>query len=197
MKTILGLDIENRPFESERDLPLYISGNYSFKQVIIAGFECVLMKPDGKMGNVESIQKHLAKVKQVCGLPVAINPEQLSAFRRNSFLNHRIPFVTGKQVYLPFMGTYLESLDDKEIRIESFTSSTQAALIRWLLKPEKRIRITDLMKALSYMTMTESRVSKQIGATDCFVIEKDGIANVLTAKSTAKETFRRLETNMN
>lgn len=196
MKTILGLDIENKPFESERNLPLYISGNYRFKQVSIAGFECILMKPDGSMGNVESIQKHLAKVKQVCGLPVAINPDKLSAFRRNSFLNHRIPFVTEKQVYLPFMGTYLEAINENDVRLESFTSSAQVALIRWLLRPAERIRVTNLMEGLGYTTMTESRVAKQLGATACFDIEKDGTANVLTAKYSAKETFLRLKEYM-
>ncbi|BAK47235.1 hypothetical protein CXIVA_12690 [Clostridium sp. SY8519] len=70
------------------------------------------------------------------------------------------------------------------------------ALIRWLLKPEKRIRINELMKNLGYTTMTESRVAKQLGATDCFVIEKDGTANVLAAKYTAKETFLRLKEYM-
>lgn len=196
MKTILGLDIENRPFEYERDLPLYISGNYIFHKVRVAGFECILMKPNGSMGNVESIQKHLARVKQVCGIPVAINPDQLSAFRRNSFLNHRIPFVTEKQVYLPFMGTYLEEMNDNDVRLESFTSSTQVALIRWLLKPAERIRITALMEGLGYTTMTESRVAKQLGATDCFDIEKDGTANVLAAKCSAEETFLRLKEYM-
>ena len=196
MKTILGLDIENKPFESERNLPLYISGNYRFKQVSIAGFECILMKPDGSMGNVESIQKHIAKVKQVCGLPVAINPDQLSAFRRNSFLNHRILFLTEKQVYLPFMGTYLETINENDVRLESFTSSAQVALIRWLLRPAERIRVTDLMEGLGYTTMTESRVAKQLGATACFEIEKDGAANVLTAKYSAKETFLRLKEYM-
>lgn len=196
MKTILGLDIENRPFESERDLPLYISGNYKFHKVCIAGFDCILMKPDGSMGNVESIQKHLARVKQVCGVPAAIYPDQLSAFRRNSFLNHRIPFVTEKQVYLPFMGTYLEEMNDNDVRLELFTSSAQVALIRWLLRPAERIRITDLMEGLGYTTMTESRVAKQLGATDCFDIEKDGTANVLAARYPARETFLRLKEYM-
>ena len=196
METRLGLDIENMPFVFERDLPLYISGNYSFKKVSIAGFECVLMKPDGDMGNVESIQKHLAIVKRICGLPVAIEPDKLSSFRRDSFLDHGIPFVTEKQVFLPFMGTYLESMNDKEVRLEHFTSSAQVALIKWLLEPAERIRIADLMDGFDYTTMTESRVAKQLGATECFEVEKDGTANVLAAKYPAKETFLRLKNHM-
>ena len=193
MKTILGLDIVDKPFEHERDLPLYFKGNYTFRKVSIAGFDCILMAPRGNMGTAESIKKHMARVKQVCGIPVAINPKELSAFRRKSLLENRIPFVTEKQVYLPYLGTYLEDLEEVAINVDAFTVSAQVALIKWLLNPIERVRVADLMEDLGYTTMTQSRVARQLGATDCFTIEKDGASNVLTAKYTAKETFDKLK----
>ena len=196
MKTILGLEIEEKPFAFKKDLPLYISGNYDITQVSISGFDCIFMRPEGGMGKVDSIKKHIAKVEQICGMHAAIHPDHLTSFRRDSFLKNRVPFVTDKQVYLPFMGTQLEASRDEPEVIDSFTAAAQVTLIRWLMDPVNRIRTRDLMNGLGYTLMTESRVAKQLSATGCFHVEKDGNANVLTCDLPAKEVFQRLKKNM-
>ena len=196
MKTILGLQVEEKPFEYKDKLPYFISGNYSFSTMNIAGFDCVFMKPLGSLGTAESVKKHIIKVKEICSMPVAIYPDELSIFRRNSFLTNGIPFVTEKQAYLPFMGTYLEKRDEISVKVDTFTASSQAALVKWLLNPCERIKVTELMKGLGYTNMTESRVAKQLGATDCFDIEKEGTVNVLVARFGAEETFYRLKKYM-
>lgn len=192
MKKILGLDIEEKPFEYEKELPLYIRGNYTCSKVSAADFDFILMKPEGSMGTAESMRKHLATVQKICGMPAAINPDHISAYRRNSFLEHRVPFITEKQIFLPFLGAYLEKCSEADVKPDNLTAAAQVALIRWLLEPSERIRVKDLMEGLGYTTMTESRVAKQLSSTDCFDLEKDGVANVIVSKYPAKETFERM-----
>ena len=192
MENILGLDIENKMLKQGPDLPLFIHANYDIEVVRMAGVDCVIMVPIDDMGTADTIKKHMAIIKEAYDLPVAIRPVQLSTFRRESFIQNRIPFLTEKQVYLPFLGTYLEKRTENPGELTPFTLATQTALIRWLLHPTERIRVTELMKDMGYTPMTMSRVAKQLGTTECFEIEKEGAANVLVAKHSARETYAML-----
>ena len=196
MDIILGVAIDKKPFTKEKSLPLNILANYEIEEGYIGSLEFLLLKPITNLGTVDTIKKHMFTIKQTLHLPIAIYTKELSSFRRNSFIENQIPFISQKQIFLPFLGAYLEEIEEKQNIVDTFTPSTQVAAIRWLLNPLDRIKAIDLMQGLEYTTMTISRIAKQLEATDCFELDKDGVANVLVAKYSAKETFEKLRPYM-
>lgn len=190
MDRILGLPYEELEIEPPRGLPLYITGRYDFRKITIADSDCVFIRPKTGLGTINSIEHQITKITEACNLPVAIQSETMSNYRRKILLEHGVPFVTDTQVFLPFIGTHLQKQHNKQPeRIETFTVAAQIALIKWLLNPVEKVRVTRLMADLGYTAMTMSRVARQFVATGCFHIEKDGAANVLIAKYDAKATY--------
>lgn len=192
MNKILGLPYEELEMEPPRGLPLYITVRYDFRKITIADSDCVFIRPKTGLGTISSIEHQIKKITDACNLPVAIQSETISNYRRKILLEHGVPFVTDAQVFLPFIGTYLQKQNnEKPDRIGTFTVSAQVALIKWLLNPAEKVRITELMVGLGYTTMTMSRVARQFVATGCFSIEKAGVANVLVAKYDAKTMYEK------
>ena len=194
MEEILGLPIEQTLWSHTEEVPLYISGNYELQKVHIMDTDCVFMVPLTNLGTVATVKKHMRKIQDIYHLPVAIRAKEVSNYRRKSMLENRIPFVTDTQVYLPFLGTYLRRQFESGLLIPKvFTVSAQVTAIKWLLHPEEKIKLTKLMDGFGYTAMTLSRVAKQLEATGCFRIEKDGAANILAAKQNARTTFEKMK----
>ena len=71
-----------------------------------------MLAPTEELSTLPALKKQIAKIQQVDNVPVVFKLATVSIYRRKSFIENNIAFITEKQVFLPFIGTLLT--DEKE-----------------------------------------------------------------------------------
>ena len=87
LASVFGIPIKCEAWKHQDSLPVYIAGSYDFQIAYIGNKRCIMLAPTEELATV-------------------------SNYRRKSLIENNIPFITDKQVFLPFVGTMLS--DEKE-----------------------------------------------------------------------------------
>lgn len=188
-----GLSIKYEMWNQRDFLPVYIAGSYDFYTAYIAEKRCVMLVPIGELATLPSLKKHIAKIQQIDQVPVIMKLAVASEYRRKSFIENNIPFITEKQVFLPFIGTMLTDEKEPPKRTEKFVYSTQQLFLFYLYSGKKRLYMSEAGKVLPFTAMTMTRAVKQLETTDLFLIAKDGVNKYIEARYSRLELFERAE----
>ncbi len=194
LTNVFGFEIEYESWNKQNSLPIYISGNYKFYMAFICETRCIIIKPAGETDTLPALKKHIEKIKEIDDVPVVLQLNSVSFYRRKSLIENRIPFMTDKQVYLPFIGTFLTNeRKDKKEKIDKFVFSTQQLVLLYLYTNESKLYISDATKILPFTAMTLSRAVRQLESTELFNITKDGVNKVIESKYEKYELFNRIK----
>ena len=141
-----------------------------------------------------ALQKYIARIQKTENLPVVIELLKISRYRRDTFIEAKIPFVVPeKQLYLPFIGTYLlERFDREEVKLEKFQPATQVLFFYYLYQSTKQIYMSQAVKDLGYSAMTISRATKQLVQTGFFTESKNGVQKILTGTIQGRKLFEQV-----
>lgn len=192
MKTdVFGLTINYKSWDKKQALPLYVAGNYEIDEAIVSNNRFIVMRPIGDLPTLPAMKKHIEKIQKIDDVPVAFYLKNLSDFRRKGMLESNIPFMTEKQVFLPFIGTLLMEEKNNALYKEKFMFSTQQLFLMYLYNRQNKLYVANVGKKLPYSAMTLSRVVKQLEASDLFLVYKDGVNKVIESKYDRRELFER------
>ena len=188
---IFGISVKYETWNHQDDLPVYISGSYAFRTAYIADRRCIILTPTEELVTLPALKKQIAKIRQIDDVPVVLELATISNYRRKSLIENNIPFVTEKQIFLPFIGTMLT--EEKEIPklVGKVVYSTQQLFLFYLYSKKKRLYISEAGKVLPFTAMTLSRAVKQLEATDLFLVVKDGVNKVIESKYSRIELFEK------
>lgn len=190
---IFGLSIRYEPWDNKSILPLYIVNSYQFYTAYIENIRCIVIKPIEELPTLPSLKKQIQKIRVIDDVPVVLYSKTISFYRRKSLLENHIPFMTDKQVFLPFIGTLLVDEKETEKIKDKFVYSTQLLFLAYMYNHEKKVYVSDLLKSLPFSAMTLSRAVKQLEMTDLFLVYKDGVNKVIESKYSYKELFERVQ----
>lgn len=190
---IFGLSIRYKPWDKKSILPLYIASNYQFYTAYIENIRCIVIIPIEELPTLPSLKKQIQKIRVIDDVPVALYSKTISFYRRKSLLENHIPFMTDKQVFLPFIGTLLVDEKETEKIKDKFFYSTQLLFLAYMYNHEKKVYVSDLSKSLPFSAMTLSRAVKQLEMTDLFLVYKVGVNKVIESKYSYKELFERIQ----
>lgn len=190
---IFGLSIRYEPWDNKSILPLYIVNSYQFYTAYIENIRCIVIKPIEELPTLPSLKKQIQKIRVIDDVPVVLYSKTISFYRRKSLLENHIPFMTDKQVFLPFIGTLLVDEKEREKIKDKFVYSTQLLFLAYMYNHEKKVYVSDLSKSLPFSAMTLSRAVKQLDMTDLFLVYKDGVNKVIESKYSYKELFERVQ----
>ena len=190
---IFGLSIRYEPWDNKSILPLYIVNSYQFYAAYIENIRCIVIKPIEELPTLPSLKKQIQKMRVIDDVPVVLYSKTISFYRRKSLLENHIPFMTDKQVFLPFIGTLLADEKETEKIKDKFVYSTQLLFLAYMYNHEKKVYVSDLSKNLPFSAMTLSRAVKQLEMTDLFLVYKDGVNKVIESKYSYKELFERIQ----
>lgn len=190
---IFGLSIRYEPWDNKSILPLYIVNSYQFYTAYIENIRCIVIKPIDELPTLPSLKKQIQKIRVIDDVPVVLYSKTISFYRRKSLLENHIPFMTDKQVFLPFIGTLLVDEKEREKIKDKFVYSTQLLFLAYMYNHEKKVYVSDLSKSLPFSAMTLSRAVKQLDMTDLFSVYKDGVNKVIESKYSYKELFERVQ----
>lgn len=192
MKTdVFGLTINYKSWDKKQALPLYVAGNYEIDEAIVSNNRFIVMSPIGDLPTLPAMKKHIEKIQKIDDVPVAFYLKNLSDFRRKGMLESNIPFMTEKQVFLPFIGTLLMEEKNNALYKEKFMFSTQQLFLMYLYNRQNKLNVANVGKKLPYSAMTLSRAVKQLEASDLFLVYKDGVNKVIESKYDRRELFER------
>lgn len=192
MKTdVFGLTINYKSWDKKQALPLYVDGNYEIDEAIVSNNRFIVMSPIGDLPTLPAMKKHIEKIQKIDDVPVAFYLKNLSDFRRKGMLESNIPFMTEKQVFLPFIGTLLMEEKNNALYKEKFMFSTQQLFLMYLYNRQNKLYVANVGKKLPYSAMTLSRAVKQLEASDLFLVYKDGVNKVIESKYDRRELFER------
>ena len=193
---VLGIETDYEPWNHKEELPLYIMDSYEFQGIWLNGRRGILLTPVEELATIPSLKKQISRIQEIDQVPVIFLLKSLSSYRRKSLIENRIPFITEKQAYLPFMGTYLEKNSEEPAVVDKFMTSTQVLMLLYIYNHEKRMYLSDAAKMLPFSAMTMSRAVKQLSATDLFYIGKDGTRIIFEAKHDRKTLYERVKAYM-
>ena len=191
IEKVLGLDVSRQPWEHLQKMPYYIQDRFTIEKVALGNIATLFIYPRTELDHTAALQKHIARIQKAESIPVVIVLLSMSRYRRDAFVEARIPFVVpDKQLYLPFMGTYMqERLDSEEVKLEKFQPAAQVLFFYYLYQGQKDMYMTNAVKDLGYSAMTISRAAKQLVQTGFFTESKNGVQKVLTGSVQGRELF--------
>lgn len=190
---ILGLKINFKKWNKEKELPLFILDNFLVQKAIINDIECLSLTPKGDLPTLPAFKKQISIIKEIENVPIFLQLDVISSFRRQNLLKNKVPFILkDKMVYLPFMATYLTNTYHEETTVEKLALASQL-LFTWILyQNTNKYYISDAVKSLGFSNMTLTRAYRQLCATQLFEEHKDGRKIFLTAKLSKVDLFNKM-----
>ena len=148
-----------------------------------------------ELEQVETLKKHLERVKKSADCPVVLVLEQITARQREYLLREKVAFIVdGKQIYLPFMAVYLqERCDAEKSDREEILPSAQMLLLYFIYEGAKELSTSQAAKDLELTPTSISRASKQLEEMGLLQAKKIGVQKILSSENSPKELFYKAE----
>ena len=182
LTSVFGISIKYEAWNQQDSLPVYIAGSYDFHTAYIRNKRCMILIPIEELATLPALKKQITKIQQIDNVPVVFGLAAISNYRRKNFIENNIPFITDKQVFLPFIGAMLTDEKEPLKQIEKFVYSTQQLFLVYLYSKKKRLYISEAGKVLPFTAMTLTRAVRQLEATDLFLVAKDGVNKFIESK---------------
>lgn len=191
---ILGLTINLKKWNKEKQLPLFILNDYLIQKAIINDIECLSLTPKGDIPTLPAFKKQLSIIREIENVPIFLQLNAISSFRKRNLLENKIPFILkDKMAYLPFMTTYLTNTQYEDKSIEKISLSTQL-LFTWILyQNTNKYYVSDAVKSLGFSNMTLTRAYRQLCATQLLEEHKDGRKIFLTTNLSKVDLFNKMK----
>ncbi|MDO4712091.1 MAG: MarR family transcriptional regulator [Peptostreptococcaceae bacterium] len=189
IKEVLGIELHMENWEKKHVLPLYILDLYNLQLAMFSGAKFLIADPNRELSTLPSLKKHIQKIQAIEDIPVVFYLKNISFYRRKNLIENQIPFVTNKQIYLPFIGTFLTDENEESMKTEKFTISAQQLLLLYLYSKKPELYVSEATQKLSYSPMTLSRAVKQLDLLSGIRVKKMGVHNIIEGNCTKQEIF--------
>lgn len=179
----LGLNITLNDWDKANDIPLFVNNNFDIKRACINGVDCLCLIPYDSLPNVDALKKQIKYIHNVDNLPVFLQLDNISSFRRDSLIENGIAFILSDQmVFLPFMMTFITNKNiNRVVKIDKLTTIVQLLFIWILYQDDEKYYISEALEPLNTTNMSLTRACRQLAATGLFNEHKDGRKIYLTS----------------
>jgi hypothetical protein len=183
---ILGLPIKLQELPVKNKLPLIVTSDYDFFKGQILNQDCLILHFKGQYLSIPRVQKHFDTLPAQLGIsvPCILWLDEVSAIRRKRLIeNHISFFVDEKMVFIPFLGTRLETRPEKVRKPlpEKFSTATQCVFLWLLYHSTPECPIAQIMNDLHLSQATVARALLLLQQHDLLIFQ---------GKATRKQYFR-------
>ena len=191
----LGLKLDAKDWNKNDQLPLYILNNFSIQKATLNDIDCLSLTPHEELPTLSVLKKQITIIKNIENIPVFLNLNSISHFRKQNLLENKIPFILkDKMVYLPFMATLLtDEQGEENTKIEKLTLSAQLLFIWILYQNSDEFYVNESLEAINVSNMTLTRAYRQLCATKLFEEHKDGRKIYLTTHLNKLDLFNQMK----
>ena len=183
LKSIFGSDITAAEYNYAPDTPYYIRDGYTPKLLIWDQEKCIILKPNDPNWRLPTLKKQLKKFQELCEIPCALCPENLTALQRRNLVENHIPFISlSQQVYLPFWGCYFhEQFKAETHAADKMAPGTQLVfLYLYYEKSTDPVNLTQLSKNLSLSKATCTRAINDLLSSGLITQNVEGTTKWIT-----------------
>lgn len=126
LSALLHVEVIEQDYDGQKNLPLFLMGNYQIKLITIASIDLLFAHPKEPV-TFSALKKHWEKFEQLTGLPYVIYDDNYTRYGKKCMIGMGIPFVFGNEdIYLPFMGVVLMHKRNITLPdVEKFSPATQ------------------------------------------------------------------------
>ncbi|OQB99479.1 MAG: hypothetical protein BWX78_01734 [Firmicutes bacterium ADurb.Bin099] len=190
LNTLLGIHVVYKG-DIVRNIPNFIHARYKLQKATLDGNEVIFLFPKTELEPVSAIKKHIERIQKEENLHVILVPKKLTYRKKEYLLRDRIPFIVeGKQIYLPFMGTYLQERSDGEKQMtDVMLPSAQLLFLYYIYNGCGELLTSEAAKALELTPTSISRASIQLEGMGLIKTEKRGVQKVVFSNKTVQELF--------
>ena len=196
LKDIFGLQVEYERWNKQGALPMYIAGSYDFLIAILNGCRCIVLSPTEELVTIPALKKQIKRIQEIENVPVVIKLPSISPYKRKKMIANGVSFITGKQVFLPFLGMFLAQESESFLEVNKLMFSTQQLALMYLYNNSKKLYVSHATKKLPFTAMTMSRAVKQLEATRLFYTTRDGVNKVIESYYSGQELFEKIKEYM-
>ena len=193
---IFGVQVKYESWNKRSALPMYIAGSYDFTVAILNGCRCIMLSPTEELVTIPALKKQIKRIQEIENIPVVIKLPAISLYKRKKMIGSGISFITGKQAFLPFMGTFLTQENEETVEVTKLMFSAQQLALMYLYNNSKKLYVSDATKKLPFTAMTMSRAVKQLEATGLFHATKDGVNKVIESDYCEVELYEKIKEYM-
>jgi DNA-binding MarR family transcriptional regulator len=195
---MLGIELNSKPWDGADKLPFFLIDRYDFKKAALDGVPCLFMTPKGEPDTLPAIKKHIANVRKTEPLPIVLELDGITARRRKSLIEARIPFVAPQcQIYLPFLGVALnERYTSVKAPGETLMPSSQLLLFHYLYQDEPELRTGGAADMFGLSAMQISRAIKQLTALGLVTAHKDGVRMLISSAESRRVLFEKAKPHL-
>lgn len=190
----LGITVQFHHWKGELELPFYITERYDMRLAELDNVRCVFLWPKEKLNQIGSLKKQIHRIQMEGSLPVVFVFERMDSYHRDAFIHARLPFIVAEsQLYLPFMGMYLQEKYMQDIKAsDKLQPFTQLLLFYWYDQQENCLYMNDITKVLGCSAMTVTRAFRQLEETGFFETGKTGVQKYLKGKGERNTILEQL-----
>ena len=194
LSSIFAIDVKIREFNDFSNLSRLLIDKYRYNLVELSGTKFLSITPLYDLPTIPTLAKQMKIIQKAKGLPVVCHPKSLTPSKMKGLMKHQIPFIVDmKQVYLPFLGTYLQAVAEREVNASDVLSlPAQLLAMMYLYTNENYLYIKQAVKFLPYSAMSITRAVRELEATDLFYVSKQKQSNILHSQLSEKELFDEL-----
>ena len=196
LKDIFGLQVEYERWNKQGALPMYIAGSYDFLIAILNGCRCIVLSPTEELVTIPALKKQIKRIQEIENVPVVIKLPSISPYKRKKMIANGVSFITGKQVFMPFLGMFLAQESESFLEVNKLMFSTQQLALMYLYNNSKKLYVSRATRKLPFTAMTMSRAVKQLEATRLFYTTRDGVNKVIESHYSGKELFEKIKEYM-
>ena len=111
LNKVLGIKTEIK--STIEDLPNYLTSRYVIKLALLDDMYHLFVYPKSSIDDVKTLKTNLDEIKKVLNYQPIVILSYITSRLKDYLIRERIPFVVdNKQIYLPFLGTYLKEKCD-------------------------------------------------------------------------------------
>lgn len=185
----LGIKVTAEPMAKKVNLPLFLMETYTFQAVTLGKIKCLFIKPHDELPAIPAIKKHLSIIAEQTDASLVLKLDHVNASQRKALITAKIPFVVeGNQLYLPFLGVFLqERYTSRHKKSEIFSPTAQLILFHYLYQEDGEMYTSGLAALFNLSAMQITRAVRQLVALGLITTRKDGVQIVIagTAKGAA------------
>ena len=196
LKDIFGLQVEYERWNKQGALPMYIAGSYDFLIAILNGCRWIVLSPTEELVTIPALKKQIKRIQEIENVPVVIKLPSISPYKRKKMIANGVSFITGKQVFLPFLGMFLAQESESFLEVNKLMFSTQQLALMYLYNNSKKLYVSRATRKLPFTAMTMSRAVKQLEATRLFYTTRDGVNKVIESHYSGQELFEKIKEYM-
>ena len=189
------LHISVRPLEYPQAsfLPYYLRDSYDFQLFMLDKTQALFLYPTGTLPPLPMLKKQLSRIVKDDPMPVVLALNAIDHSTMRALIRNAIPFVVhDKQIYLPFMGIWLqEKLTLRGAPQKKLSPSAQMVLLFIIYSNSRFPLQSEIAHQLGISTMSVSRSLSSLEELDLISCWTNGLHKCIALKESPKALFNR------